>query len=153
VTGAANKTVGVHRIELDEAGGHGRVDPEYTVTAQEVANLLGGAVALGAHEHIDGVAGPRDESASVESAAPVGQVGRRAHTEDANSVKGKAQRADGLCEGHHGGVIRPDAAVDQASAVERLAGEVCGRGSGGHGDIDRLLAPVPGQRCQMGRAK
>ena len=149
VAGQPVERIGVDLVQGDGAGRHGGVEAEHVVFADQVADLLGGALALGAHQHLDRIASPCQHAAAVEAPPPLADVGGGAEAEYPDVVERDAERPCGLDEGDHGRVVGPQAAVDQPRPVQRKGGEVRRRGRGGEGDVDGLLPPVPFQRRQV----
>ena len=118
VGGPADELVGVDPVQGEEASRHDGVEAQDVFVAEEMPGLLGRALALGAHQDLDGVARPGQQSAAVESAAAMAHVVRGPEAEDPDRVERHAERADGLGQRDHYRVVRPDPAVDQSGAVQ-----------------------------------
>src|ERR1039458_5497350 len=85
VAGQPVEHVGVDLVQGDSARRHGGVEAEHVVFADQMADLLGGAPALGAHPRLDRAARPRPPAAAIETAPPTADVGGGAEAEHPRS--------------------------------------------------------------------
>ena len=149
--GQTGEGLGAGAVQGEDGPGDGHIEPGVVLGADEVhRRALGSTAGRGEHQWRRG-GGPRRPATHVKTLGVVCPLVDGTDIEHPDAAQRHVEHADGLADGHHRGVIGPDAAIDRPLPVNCGRREERGCGCGGHGNIDHGNLPVVAQPCVVRR--